>query len=69
MDNAFDRAQALEQKAVARATTLARARLQGIGSDICVLCGEPIPEARRQAAPHANTCLGCQAELEHAMGR
>ncbi|EPY00868.1 TraR/DksA C4-type zinc finger protein [Magnetospirillum fulvum] len=66
--DAYDDAQALEQRqrdqAVTTAAALARARQQGIGSDICVVCEEPIPEGRRRAAPHANTCLACQAELE-----
>ncbi|CDF81941.1 hypothetical protein PKB_0564 [Pseudomonas knackmussii B13] len=32
----------------------------------CQVCGEPIPEARRQAVPGCDRCLDCQAleELE-----
>ena len=71
--DAYDTAQALELKqrdqAEAKAAALASARQQGIGSDICVLCEDPIPEGRRLAAPHANTCLDCQSELEATLAR
>ncbi len=33
---------------------------------ICEDCGEPIPEKRLQAIPHATKCVACQAEAEAA---
>lgn len=40
----------------------ARARLPtGDGTQDCVECGEPIPEARRRALPGAHTCVDCQS--------
>lgn len=40
----------------------ARARLPvGEGTQECVECGEPIPEARRKALPGAHTCVDCQS--------
>ncbi|WPU46504.1 TraR/DksA C4-type zinc finger protein [Halomonas elongata] len=35
----------------------------------CEECGDPIPEARRQAAPWARTCIDCQALLEQLAKR
>jgi phage/conjugal plasmid C-4 type zinc finger TraR family protein len=47
---------------VADAVNRARARLLARdGSDECDECGEPIPEARRQALPGARTCVACQS--------
>ncbi|MEW7865469.1 TraR/DksA C4-type zinc finger protein [Aeromonas diversa] len=40
----------------------ARPRPQGNG--ICGECGDPIPDARRQAAPGAERCLECQVRQE-----
>ena len=43
----------------------ARARLpSGEGETHCVECGEPIPEARRQALPGARTCVACQSDRD-----
>ena len=40
----------------------ARSQLpQGEGRRDCQLCGEAIPEARRQAVPGVRLCLQCQA--------
>ena len=58
------------------ATELMERRLEGalanrptwIGIDMatadCQECGEPIPAARRQAAPWATTCIECQGIRE-----
>jgi len=35
----------------------------------CVVCTEPIPEARRQAAPGCTKCYDCQLEYEQMHGR
>ncbi len=39
-------------------------RKVGAGSDVCFECGEPIPDARRQAAPGCEYCVGCQRDRE-----
>jgi phage/conjugal plasmid C-4 type zinc finger TraR family protein len=46
-----------------------RRRLAMDNGLMCMLCGEEIPEARRQALPGVCTCIGCQEELERSMGR
>jgi phage/conjugal plasmid C-4 type zinc finger TraR family protein len=46
-----------------------RARSQiGRGESLaeCEECGEPIPEARRQALPGVRRCVACQAAAESA---
>jgi phage/conjugal plasmid C-4 type zinc finger TraR family protein len=43
----------------------ARASLpQGEGAELCVDCGELIPERRRDALPGVRTCVACQAERD-----
>lgn len=43
----------------------ARARLpSGEGRGDCEECGEPIPQARRQALPGARTCVACQSSRD-----
>jgi phage/conjugal plasmid C-4 type zinc finger TraR family protein len=40
-----------------------RARLPtGEGSDHCLECGDPIPEARRRALPGVRLCVPCQSD-------
>lgn len=41
----------------------------GPGAADCADCGEPIPEARRQAMPAATCCTFCQQEREKRGGR
>lgn len=35
--------------------------------DLCAVCDEPIPAARRAALPGVETCIDCQRELERAL--
>ncbi|PNK61040.1 DksA/TraR family C4-type zinc finger protein [Psychrobacter sp. FDAARGOS_221] len=37
---------------------------KGESLEYCDECGEPIPEARRQALPGVQHCVRCQTELE-----
>lgn len=37
-----------------------RRRPEGESLDECAECGEPIPEARRQAIPGVKLCIDCQ---------
>lgn len=36
----------------------------GVAAEICQECDEPIPAARRAAAPGCARCVECQARLE-----
>lgn len=38
---------------------------RGEAFEECEACGEPIPQARRQAAPGCTRCLQCQTLFEH----
>ncbi len=50
---------------VADAVKLARARMPaGAGESHCIECGDPIPEARRQAVPGVRRCVDCQSALD-----
>jgi phage/conjugal plasmid C-4 type zinc finger TraR family protein len=33
----------------------------------CRVCGEPIPDERRQAVPGVQTCVDCQTDLERSL--
>lgn len=37
-----------------------RALHQGISAEYCEECGEPIPQARRDALPGVRYCISCQ---------
>jgi phage/conjugal plasmid C-4 type zinc finger TraR family protein len=41
-----------------------RNRTTGSGSEICIECEEPIPEARRKAATNCTRCIDCQTNFE-----
>jgi len=63
----FDRAQELEEAQRQAAIDEARSHVpHGESEKFCVMpdCGEPIPEARRQAVPGCRLCIDCQARLE-----
>ena len=48
----------------------ARANLpEGDSLDECEECGEPIPEARRQALPGVRTCVACQSQRDARRSR
>ena len=52
------------------AVEAARARLPtGPGATQCEECGEPIPEARRQAVPHTDRCAQCAYRHESRLRR
>lgn len=65
MTDIFDRASDLEQwqrdQAIAMATQHDESHITSLG---CHDCGEEIPAARRQAAPHCTRCIDCQAAFE-----
>jgi hypothetical protein len=45
-----------------------RAQLMGEGAEFCEEFGEPIPVARRRAAPWAKLCVECQSWEEARHG-
>jgi phage/conjugal plasmid C-4 type zinc finger TraR family protein len=50
---------------VSDAVLAARLRMPtGLGTAYCVVCGEDIPEPRRQALPGVRTCIVCQTSLD-----
>jgi len=55
---------------VAEAIERARAQMPvGPALTYCAECGEPIPEARRQAVPGVRLCIACQSEADrHVQG-
>lgn len=44
-----------------------KARTQPVGESLaeCAECGEPIPEARRNAIPGVKLCIDCQNERDN----
>ncbi|QXN68029.1 DksA-like zinc finger domain containing protein [Microcystis phage Mwe-Yong1] len=42
----------------------ARAALRGPGAPSCVVCGDQIPAARRQALPATDRCVHCAERRE-----
>lgn len=66
MTDVYDRAQELElrQREQALARQAAASRMLGASLTHCDDCGEPIPEARRKAAPGCTRCIDCQSRRE-----
>lgn len=46
-----------------------RVQYAGESAPDCEVCGEPIPEARREGVPGVRTCVMCQSEREHKAKR
>lgn len=59
-----DRASGLEEADRIGGVAMVRERLQGQGSDWCVVCDVEIPDARRKAYPWAVCCVECQGIRE-----
>jgi phage/conjugal plasmid C-4 type zinc finger TraR family protein len=55
------------EQSIADAVEHARQALAGAGRPDCEDCGEPIPEARREAVPGVRRCVACQEayDAEH----
>lgn len=50
------------------AVQAARTRMpRGESAEFCDVCGEEIPEKRRQALPGVRTCVACQSERDAAV--
>lgn len=69
-DNADRAAVTIQQSLEATLANRARLATQA-ANDECIDCGDEIPSARREAAPWATTCIGCQGirEMKHKQGR
>lgn len=73
MTDFFDRAAEREEqiRADALAEQTRRAGLEGKTIDDsaheCQVCGDPIPDGRRQALPGVQTRVFCQADLEREL--
>lgn len=69
MDDA-DIAQGLQDIELRRLITAQSYALprDGATTDECKICGAPIPEGRRKAAPGCVRCITCQEQHERANG-
>lgn len=53
---------------VSDAVQAARTRMpRGESAEYCDVCGEEIPEKRRQALPGVRTCVACQSQRDAAV--
>ena len=66
MTDLYDRAAEIEQfhRETAIRKQAEKNNPAAVSAYECEECGEPIPEARRQAAPGCRCCISCQQELE-----
>lgn len=70
MTDIYDRATEREEEARSDALAFQARRAGFVGKTIddsaleCVICDDPIPDARRRALPGVQTCVDCQEELE-----
>ncbi|WP_374342612.1 TraR/DksA family transcriptional regulator [Azonexus sp.] len=60
---AQEREEEMRQDALAEQARRAQSNA-GDSAEDCAMCGEPIPEGRRQAVPGVQTCIECQADVE-----
>lgn len=63
IDRAQEREEEMRQDALAEQARRAQSDA-GDSAEDCAMCGEPIPEGRRQAVPGVQTCIECQADVE-----
>lgn len=64
MPDPVDRASGIEILERISGVAAVREKLQGQGSDWCVVCDVQIPEASRRAAPWATCCIDCASIRE-----
>lgn len=63
-DRELERSEARVEQERERSARAASAAVARPGNTECSDCGEPISEARRQAAPFAERCISCQRAHE-----
>ena len=61
IDRAIEREGVMVNKAIG---AIVSKLSHGTGSEFCVDCDDPIPEARRRAVPSADRCVSCQEGRE-----
>lgn len=66
-DLAADREQEIRSDALAEQARQSAKRQVAASAETCAVCGEPIPEQRRQAVHGVQTCIDCQQELESCL--
>lgn len=63
-ENDFELAERLAEEERDAAIGRVLAAVTGMGSPICIDCGDEIEPARRAAAPWAVRCVSCQQDFE-----
>lgn len=63
-DRAQEREEEMRQDALAEQARRAGDPAGRVSAEECRMCGEPIPEGRRQAVPGVETCIECQRDVE-----
>lgn len=63
IDRAQEREEEMRQDALADRARQAQNEA-GDSAEFCAMCGEPIPELRREYVPGVQTCVECQSDIE-----
>ena len=64
MPDLADEAQSEHDMMIERGLSAIRSQFTSHGSTVCLHCGEPIPEQRRQLLVGVKTCVPCQERKE-----
>ncbi len=64
VDRAQAREEEMRQDALVKHAREAQEAAAVDSADFCAMCGEPIPEGRRDAVPGVQTCLECKKDVE-----
>ena len=64
VDRAQAREQEMRQDALDKHTRTEQASAAADSAETCAMCGEPIPEGRRNAVHGVQTCIDCQKDVE-----
>lgn len=64
-ESGFTQASRIAQREVDKLVSASRSQVNARPLNVeCVDCGEPLSTERRQAAPFAERCVGCQSKRE-----
>ncbi|HGE7372797.1 TPA: TraR/DksA family transcriptional regulator [Klebsiella aerogenes] len=71
MADIIDTAAEIEELQRNAALSAHRINRNAVSAEYCIECGDPIPEARRQAYPGCTMCVSCleESELRMKQGR
>ena len=64
VDRAQEREQEMRQDALDKHAREAQKAAAVDSAEICAMCGETIPDGRRDAMPGVQTCIDCQKDVE-----